>query len=88
MTATAVLENATGIGMISTRDDRLHRGRRMVMAFLTQGWGQFLNQAILIALLLIFNHGQGSPPYSEKAAQLTYRVSFAIPAIGTLWLAC
>ncbi|KKA24496.1 MFS phosphate transporter [Rasamsonia emersonii CBS 393.64] len=26
------------------------------------------------------------PPYSTVAAQWTYRVSFAIPAVGTLWL--
>lgn len=56
------------------------------MAFLMQGWGQFFNQVILILLLLIFHHGQGSPPYSESVAQWTYRVSFTIPAVGTLWL--
>ena len=87
MTATAVLENATGLG-ISARDDRLHRGRRMIMAFLIQGWGQFLNQAILIVLLVIFNHGQGSPPYSKRATQWTYRISFVFPAVGALWLIC
>jgi len=41
---------------------------------------------ILILLLLIFHHGSGNPPYSKVAAQWTYRVSFAIPAVGTLWL--
>jgi len=56
------------------------------MAFLMQGWGQFANQVILILLLLIFNHGQGSPPYNATLAQWTFRVSFAIPAVGTLWL--
>ncbi|KUJ18583.1 putative inorganic phosphate transporter C8E4.01c [Mollisia scopiformis] len=86
MTATAAMENATGAGKISTREDRLHRGRKVTMAFLMQGWGQFFNQIILILLLLIFHHGQGSPPYSERVAQWTYRVSFAIPAVGTLWL--
>ncbi|PMD18559.1 putative inorganic phosphate transporter C8E4.01c [Hyaloscypha hepaticicola] len=86
MTATAAMENATGAGKISTRDDRLHRGRKVTMAFLMQGWGQFFNQAILIVLLLVFHHGQGGPPYSERVAQWTYRVSFAIPAVGTLWL--
>ncbi|MGN6937175.1 hypothetical protein ACTHTP_11255, partial [Neisseria sp. P0017.S001] len=54
--------------------------------FLMQGWGQFLNQVILILLLLIFHHGSGNPPYSKVAAQWVYRVSFAIPAVGTLWL--
>jgi hypothetical protein len=88
MTATAVLENATGAEKISTKDDRLHRGRRVTMAFLIQGWGQFLNQAILIVLLLIFQNGRGNPPYSKRAAQLTYRVSFVFPAVGTLWLVC
>src|SRR5208282_3357231 len=56
------------------------------MAFLMQGWGQFLNQVILILLLLLFNAGQGGPPYSATVAQYTFRVSFAIPAVGTLWL--
>ena len=28
----------------------------------------------------------GNPPYSSTAVQWTYRISFAIPAIGTLWL--
>jgi hypothetical protein len=86
MTATAAMENATGAGKISTREDRLHRGRKVTMAFLMQGWGQFFNQTILIVLLLIFHHGQGGPPYSERVAQWTFRVSFAIPAVGTLWL--
>lgn len=56
------------------------------MAFLMQGWGQFFNQVILILLLLIFHHGQGSPPYDVTMAQYTFRVSFALPAVGTLWL--
>jgi hypothetical protein len=86
MTATSGMENAVGSGKVSTKDDRLHRGRKVTSAFLMQGWGQFLNQIILIVLLLVFHHGSGNPPYSEVAAQWTYRVSFAIPAIGTLWL--
>lgn len=85
MTATAAMENATGAGKISTREDRLHRGRKVTTAFLMQGWGQFFNQVILILLLLIF-HNTGSPPYPETATQYVYRVSFAIPAVGTLWL--
>ncbi|KAF5849588.1 hypothetical protein GGP41_005063 [Bipolaris sorokiniana] len=85
MTATAGMENAVGSGKVSTRDDRLHRGRKVTSAFLMQGWGQFFNQVILIILLLIF-HGGSSPPYSKTLAQWTYRVSFAIPAVGTLWL--
>lgn len=86
MTATSGMENAVGSGKISTKEDRLHRGRKVTSAFLMQGWGQFANQAILIILLLCFHHGSGNPPYSEVAAQWTYRISFAIPAVGTLWL--
>ena len=85
MTATAAMENSTGSGKVSTREDRLHRGRKVTTAFLMQGWGQFFNQVILIILLLIFHHS-GNPPYSLVAAQWTYRVSFALPAVGTLWL--
>jgi hypothetical protein len=81
------MENAVGSGKISTKEDRLHRGRKVVSAFLMQGWGQFANQVILILLLLIFHHGSGNPPYSTISAQWTYRISFAIPAVGTLWLA-
>jgi len=86
MTATAAMENATGSGKVSTKEDRLHRGRKVTMAFLMQGWGQFFNQVILIILLLVFHHGSGNPPYSAVSAQWTFRVSFALPAIGTLWL--
>ncbi|CRG86803.1 putative inorganic phosphate transporter 1-7 [Talaromyces islandicus] len=86
MTATSGMENAVGSGRVSTREDRLHRGRKVTSAFLMQGWGQFLNQVLLILLLLIFHHGSSQPPYSALSAQWTYRVSFAIPAVGTLWL--
>jgi MFS family permease len=86
MTATAAMENATGSGKVSTKEDRLHRGRKVTMAFLMQGWGQFFNQSLLIVLLLVFHHGSGNPPYSAVAAQWIFRVSFAIPALGTLWL--
>lgn len=86
MTATSGMENAVGSGKVSTREDRMHRGRKVTSAFLMQGWGQFLNQVILILLLLIFHHGQGAPKYSRTSVQWVYRVSFAIPAAGTLWL--
>ena len=86
MTATSSMENAVGSGKVSTREDRLHRGRKTTSAFLMQGWGQFANQVLLILLLLVFHHGSGNPPYSKLAVQWTYRVSFAIPAVGTLWL--
>ena len=87
MTATSGMENAVGAGKVSTKEDRLHRGRKVTSAFLMQGWGQFFNQVLLIILLLIFHHGSGHAPYSKVAAQWTYRVSFAIPAVLTLWLA-
>lgn len=86
ITATSSMENAVGAGKLSTREDRLHRGRKVTMAFLMQGWGQLVNQGLLMILLLIFHHGSGNPPYSETAVQSTFRVSFALPAIGTLWL--
>lgn len=86
MTATAAMENATGSGRVSTKEDRLHRGRKVSMAFLMQGWGQFFNQVLLILLLLVFHHGSGNPPYSELSAQWVFRISFALPAVGTLWL--
>lgn len=86
MTATAAMENATGSGKVSTKEDRLHRGRKVTMAFLMQGWGQLLNQAVLLILLMIFHHGNGVPPFSESGAQAIFRVSFALPAIGTAWL--
>ena len=86
MTATSGMENAVGAGKVSTKEDRLHRGRKVTTAFLMQGWGQMANQLILIVGLIIFNSGTGDPPYLESAVQWTYRMSFAIPAIGTLWL--
>ncbi|ROT39830.1 MFS general substrate transporter [Sodiomyces alkalinus F11] len=85
ITATSSMESAVTAGRLSTRDDRLHRGRRVTSAFLMQGWGQLANQVVLIALLAIFNGG-GAAPYSVSAAQFTFRLSFAFPAIGTLWL--
>ncbi|GFZ47035.1 hypothetical protein JCM24511_04261 [Saitozyma sp. JCM 24511] len=88
MTSTTQLESKTVLraGHVQ-RDDKLHRGRNVVLAFLMQGWGQLFNQALLIVLLLIFHHGSGNPPYSEVAAQWTFRISFAVMAAMTLWLA-
>ena len=85
MAATSGMENAVGSGKVSTTEDRLHRGRKVTSAFLMQGWGQFFNQAILIILLFISNSGSAAP-YSHVSVQWTYRVSFAIPVVGTLWL--
>lgn len=39
MTSTKALESGTN-GPAGTRDDRMHRGRNVVLAFLMQGWGQ------------------------------------------------
>ncbi|ERS96106.1 uncharacterized protein SPSK_00725 [Sporothrix schenckii 1099-18] len=86
MTATSSMESAVGAGKLSTRDDRLHRGRKVTMAFLMQGWGQLINQGLLIVLLLVFHHGDGDPPYGLSTVQWTFRLSFAFPAVGTLWL--
>lgn len=76
MTATSGMENAVGSGKISTREDRLHRGRKVTSAFLMQGWGQFSNQVILILLLLIFHHGSGNPPYSKVSCPYTLVLHF------------
>lgn len=88
MTATATMENSIRSGHISCRDDRLHRGRKVTLALLMQGWGQLLNQIFLVLLLLIFTSGNGDGPYETKAAQYTFRISFGIAAIATFWLAC
>jgi hypothetical protein len=37
MTTTSAMENATRARKVSTKDDRLHRGRKVTMAFLMQG---------------------------------------------------
>lgn len=87
ITATSSLESSVTAGKLSTKEDRLHRGRRVTLAFLMQGWGQFVNQVLIIVLLVIFNKGEGGPPYSQSAAQYAFRLSFAFPAIGTAWLA-
>ncbi|RAL11202.1 MFS phosphate transporter [Aspergillus homomorphus CBS 101889] len=86
MTVTSGMENAVGSGKLSTREDRLHRGAKVIGCFSMQGWGQVLNQAFLMILLLIFNAGSGKEPISQTATQWTYRISFVIPMIGTLWL--
>ena len=72
-------------GQPSNRTDRLHRGPTTLLAFLMQGWGQLINQIILIFALLVFHSG-GSPPYGELATQYTFRISFAFIAIFLLFL--
>ncbi|GAA97016.1 hypothetical protein E5Q_03690 [Mixia osmundae IAM 14324] len=84
MTSTRSMEGV-GSGRNATTADKAHRGRTVVLAFLMQGWGQFINQAALIILLLIFNGG-GNPPYSKKTAQWTFRLSFVVVLPFTLWL--
>jgi hypothetical protein len=85
MTSTSALEHKPTTGSAQT-DDKLHRGRNVVLAFLMQGWGQLLNQGVLILLLLILNGGS-APPYSKKTGQWVFRLSFAIMIPFTLWLA-
>ncbi|EWC48011.1 hypothetical protein DRE_02590 [Drechslerella stenobrocha 248] len=82
MTATMSMEKSQGSSIMSSKEDRLHRGRSVTSAFLMQGWGQFFNVVVLMIVLYIAN-GAWNPPYSEKAVQIAFRVSFAIPAIGT-----
>ena len=83
MTSITAMEGVHGQG--TSRNDKLHRGRGVLLAFLMQGWGQLINQGVLIVLLLIFHHG-GSPPYSEATAQYTFRISFGLVAIFLLML--
>jgi MFS family permease len=83
MTSTTAMEGVHGHN--SSRNDKLHRGRSVLLAFLMQGWGQLLNQGVLILLLLIFHSG-GNPPYSKTSAQYTFRVSFGFAAFFLLLL--
>ncbi|KAL1410305.1 hypothetical protein Q8F55_004311 [Vanrija albida] len=85
MTSTTALEHKPASGSSQT-DDKLHRGRNVVLAFLMQGWGQLLNQGLLIIMLLIF-HGGSTPPYSKKTGQWVFRLSFAFMIPFTLWMA-
>lgn len=85
MTSTRAMEGNSN-RYASTTGDRLHRGRNVLLAFLMQGWGQFVNQVLLILLLLIF-HNSLRAPISPVAAQYTFRVSFGVIAAFTLYLA-
>lgn len=82
---TTSMEVATGHG--AGERDRLHRGRRVALSFLMQGWGQVVNQAMLIILILIFHNKLGDHGYNETSTQWTFRVSFGIIAAFTLYLA-
>ncbi|WFD22738.1 hypothetical protein MEQU1_001414 [Malassezia equina] len=70
----------------TSADDRLHRGRNVLLAFLMQGWGQFFNQVILILLVLIFNNTLKTP-IKPAATQYSFRISFGFIAAVTLYLA-
>lgn len=54
-----------------------HRGRKVMLAYTMQGWGQFINLSVLLLLLNIFNH-HGQAPYHRGPAGATWRVSFGI----------
>lgn len=82
MTSTTAMEGIHG--QATARNDRLHRGRSVALAFLMQGWGQFANQIALIIIMLIFNHSI-NPGYGKTAAQATFRISFAIATICLLY---
>jgi hypothetical protein len=60
-TSTMAMER-TVEGPQAAKEDRMHRGRKVQLAFLMQGWGQLFNQTVLIILLLAFHH-HGGPPY-------------------------
>lgn len=83
MTSTRAMEGRAGRN--SSTDDKLHRGRNVSLAFTMQGWGQLVNQGLLIVCLLAF-HGGGNPPYGEVSTQWTFRISFAFVGVVTLWL--
>lgn len=83
MTSVTAMEGVHG--QSTSRSDKLHRGRGVLLAFLMQGWGQLINQSVLILCLLIF-HGGGNPPYSTTSAQYTFRVSFGLCAAFLLLL--
>lgn len=75
----------SGRGKNASTGDKLHRGRKVQLAFLMQGWGQLFNQFILIFLLLTF-HSQATPPYTLTSTQWTFRLSFIAILPFTLYL--
>ena len=85
MTSTRSLE-ITGLSRAALTDDRLHRGRNVSLAFLMQGWGQLVNQVLLIILLIISNPSRGNAPFTKTATQWTFRLQFAFVGLLTLWL--
>ncbi|BGP13522.1 hypothetical protein JCM10213_005364 [Rhodosporidiobolus nylandii] len=85
MTGTKALESNVA-GPAGARDDRMHRGRNVVGAFLMQGWGQVFNQCVLLICLMIFHSGKTTPPFSPRTAQATFRVQFGLAVIVHAWL--
>jgi len=81
------VSSVEGRGPGGTTGDRMHRGRNVVLAFVGQGWGQLVNQGILIVGLLAFNGSGLDAPFSKTATQWTFRVQFGFIAFTTLWLA-
>lgn len=84
MTSTRAMEASSGAG--AGAGDRMHRGRKVALAFLMQGWGQLFNQLVLILCLLV-THNTLKAPYSETSAQWTFRLSFGVIVLPTLYLA-
>ncbi|KAK5038099.1 hypothetical protein LTS07_001567 [Exophiala sideris] len=82
MTSSTAMEGIHGAA--SAKNDRLHRGRSVALAFLMQGWGQLANQVVLIVIMLIFNHSI-NPGYGIVATQATFRISFAVATICLLY---
>ncbi|PWN25210.1 MFS general substrate transporter [Jaminaea rosea] len=82
MTSTRAMEAAANGGA----GDRLHRGRRVALAFLMQGWGQLANQVVLILALLV-THNTLDAPFNKVSTQWTFRIQFAVIILPTLYLA-
>ena len=81
VTSTSAMESSSSRG--ASKDDRLHRGRRVQLSFLQQGWGQLFNQTILILLVLATNTNLG-PGFSQVAVQWSFRLSFGFITVVAL----
>jgi len=68
-----------------SREDKLHRGRTVVLAFTMQGWGQFVNIGVLLLSVLVFN-GHAGPPYDRVNAGTIWRFSFGFILLFIIWL--
>ncbi|CAO1622410.1 unnamed protein product [Parajaminaea phylloscopi] len=84
MTSTRAMEASSGSG--AGASDRMHRGRKVALAFLMQGWGQLANQVVLILCLLV-THNTLNAPFNIVSAQWTFRLQFGIIVLPTLYLA-